>query len=259
MNNRNEENFRNALKTLVMAEPEKLAFFGGHEASGPVPPFVPERRQAPHSGRRRLYAYGMAAAAACFAVFVCVAAYGFVSGMPGAGLSGQGAGGGADASVPAHGAISQDGDGYVSREADGAASAGGDGAVSQGGDGYVSVGGDGAVSAGDDGAVSAGGDGAVSKGGDGAVSKGVDDSDSAEGPDTGAPGAEPGPATEGITEKVNDSGSQGGGEADDEGAKATASFSSQAGRPTPYVPIIGAVAAAALFVFFLIKRKQSAR
>ena len=75
MNNRTEDNFKDALKTLVANEPEKLAFFDGADKAV-IPPFVPrettEDRQkvVPFKRQRRRYMFGMVAAAACCIVFV---------------------------------------------------------------------------------------------------------------------------------------------------------------------------------------------
>ena len=46
MTDRNEENFKLALKSLVNDEPQKLAFFDGLDAEAGVPPFVPEIKTA---------------------------------------------------------------------------------------------------------------------------------------------------------------------------------------------------------------------
>ena len=77
MNNR-EDNFKEALKTLVTREPEKLAFFDGSDKAS-IPPFVPRetaedsRKTVPIKRQRRGYTLGMFAAAACCIVFVCSA------------------------------------------------------------------------------------------------------------------------------------------------------------------------------------------
>ena len=77
MNNRNEENFKNAIKTLVREEPEKLTYFNGVDKGGEIPQFFPNRKKVSNVGRRRLYSISMAAAAACIVVFAGVAAYSF--------------------------------------------------------------------------------------------------------------------------------------------------------------------------------------
>ena len=77
MNNR-EKNFKEALKTLVGSEPEKLAFFDG-SGKASIPPFVPEaktedlRKPAYVKRQRRGYMFGMVAAAACCIVFASAA------------------------------------------------------------------------------------------------------------------------------------------------------------------------------------------
>jgi len=83
----NEEKFKDTLKALVQDEPEKLAFFDGLEQPTAVPPFIPtgknERIQTDPSikTRRRHYTYGMAAAAACFIVFISITVAGLSSSM----------------------------------------------------------------------------------------------------------------------------------------------------------------------------------
>lgn len=81
MNNRTEDNFRETLKTLVIEEPQKLAFFDGLDADSAIPPFVPtdterngEDNRKKYSGRRKRHMFSMLAAAACSLVLVCMAA-----------------------------------------------------------------------------------------------------------------------------------------------------------------------------------------
>ncbi|MCL1896653.1 MAG: hypothetical protein FWG03_08915 [Clostridiales bacterium] len=108
MIDRNEENFKNALKTLVLAEPEKLAYFSEYEINIPVPQFAPSRKQVSITRKRRQYSYSMAAAAACFIVFVSATAYGFAPGTSGGGLAGPDEGAGTETAVPAPAGISQE-------------------------------------------------------------------------------------------------------------------------------------------------------
>jgi len=78
VNNR-EDNFKEALKTLVAGEPEKLAFFDG-SGKAAIPPFVQRdttedrRKTVSFKRQRRGYMFGMVAAAACCIVFVSAAA-----------------------------------------------------------------------------------------------------------------------------------------------------------------------------------------
>ena len=80
MINRTEDNFKEALKTLVTEEPEKLAFFDGAD-KGAIPPFIYDQTEDDTrtkvvnigAGRRRRNMFGMIAAAACSLVFVFAA------------------------------------------------------------------------------------------------------------------------------------------------------------------------------------------
>ncbi|MCL1896026.1 MAG: hypothetical protein FWG03_05710 [Clostridiales bacterium] len=188
MINRNEENFKNALKTLVLAEPEKLAYFSEHEINIRVPQFVPDRKQVSNTRKRRQYSYSMAAAAACFVVFASVAAYGFAPGTSGGGLPGPDEGAGMETAVPAPVGISQEaGDGDedpVSKES-------------------VTL----------------------------------------------------APVLEDAIEKA-DPELQIGGETEAAGTEATASYVFEKSRRTPVIPIAIAIAAAALFAIFFVKRKR---
>ena len=84
MKNRNEDNFREALKTLVRNEPDKLEFFSPLKFDDAIPPFYPQasgkeetgpaRNRVLNTVRRRRYNFSMAAIAACFVMFVSVAA-----------------------------------------------------------------------------------------------------------------------------------------------------------------------------------------
>ena len=69
MNNINEKDFRKAMKTLVIENPQKLEYFDGVSADDPIPPFVPreetiERKRKDVSRRRRFNAGLIASAAA---------------------------------------------------------------------------------------------------------------------------------------------------------------------------------------------------
>ena len=89
---RNEDMFRDALKELVLNEPEKLEFFDGIDANATVPAFVPAESNAPVSisikRKRRQYAYSMAAIAACFVLFISISVVGMPS-MPFGGASSE--------------------------------------------------------------------------------------------------------------------------------------------------------------------------
>jgi len=79
MNDINEKDFRKAIKTLVIENPQKIAYFDGISADDPIPAFVPreetiERKRKDVSRRRRYNAGLIASAAACF-VFVFFAIY----------------------------------------------------------------------------------------------------------------------------------------------------------------------------------------
>ena len=81
MSTNNEDKFREAIKGLVRDEPEKLSFYDGLESPSEIRPFSPATSgrhggtiPKPASVRRRSYQFGMAAAAACFVVFLTVAA-----------------------------------------------------------------------------------------------------------------------------------------------------------------------------------------
>ena len=90
MTDRIEDNFKVALKTLVLDEPEKLAFFDGAD-KGAIPPFVYEEVKEDtrtkvvsiNAGRRRRNMFGMLAAAACSLVFVFAAAINFNTDLAG--------------------------------------------------------------------------------------------------------------------------------------------------------------------------------
>ena len=94
MINKNEENFRSALKILVQNEPEKLAFFNVLRADSEIPPFVPieprpaetayrhRQKQISFAAKRRRYNFGMAAAAACLVAFLSLAVANSGPGMP---------------------------------------------------------------------------------------------------------------------------------------------------------------------------------
>ena len=77
MTDRTEDNFKEALQTLVANEPEKLAFYDGAD-KGAIPPFVYEEVKEDTrtkvvnagAGRRRRNMFGLLAAAACSLVFV---------------------------------------------------------------------------------------------------------------------------------------------------------------------------------------------
>ena len=275
MNNRNEENFKNALKTLVMAEPEKLAYFGGREANVQAPPFVPEFRtggqappvvpefrqggqappvvpefrqggqappvafdrrqgvQAPpysperkrvsNAGKRRQYTYSMAAAAACFVVFVLVAAYGFAPDMFGRGVAGPGGSGGTEGAVQAPGFVSQEGDDTGAlKEAVPPDPDDGDGPVTLAPDPDE---------------------------GDGPVTL-APDPDDGDGPVTLAP------EDDDFIGKGTDPETTDGGEADSAGGQAAAGYELEESRAVPYVPLAIAAAAASLFVVFFVKRRR---
>jgi len=106
MNYGNEENFKATLKALVNDEPKKLAFFDGQGYGAEIPPFIPsedsspipstERKQIQTVSRKRRYNFGMAATAACFVVFLSVAAVN-------SGLITQG--GGAGSSAPSSSSV----------------------------------------------------------------------------------------------------------------------------------------------------------
>ena len=82
IDSRNEDMFKDALKELVLNEPEKLEFFDGIDAMTTPPVFVPTEANAPISislkRKRRQYACSMAAVAACFIIFISLS----VVGMP---------------------------------------------------------------------------------------------------------------------------------------------------------------------------------
>ena len=94
----NEEDFRKAMKTLVLDEPEKLEFFGPLGADIDIPPFVPAEageRKSQGAARRRGYTFGMGAAAACFVLFLSITMIGFSQGGPESLFSFRSGGGGA--------------------------------------------------------------------------------------------------------------------------------------------------------------------
>jgi hypothetical protein len=96
MSTAGENKFKETLKTLVLSEPGKLSFYRGLEPLKGIPPFVPsaeyvKQTASEHAKRlekqqireaevcdrkakkRRKYAFGMAAAAACFVFFISIA------------------------------------------------------------------------------------------------------------------------------------------------------------------------------------------
>lgn len=81
MNKGHEEQFRQTLKTIVIDEPEKLAFFDGAGTDAGIPPFIPSEQQRQHvesyKKKRKYYNSGMTVAASFALVFLCVAALGF--------------------------------------------------------------------------------------------------------------------------------------------------------------------------------------
>jgi len=110
---RTEDNFKEALKTLVMDEPEKLDFFDGAD-KGAIPPFVPfvyeeikedtrTKVVSINAGRRRRNMFGMLAAAACSLVFVFAAAINFNTDIAGQTPIGGGAAPDSAITMPAPG------------------------------------------------------------------------------------------------------------------------------------------------------------
>lgn len=112
MNTNSEQNFKGALKELVTNETEKLSFFDVTGMEETIPPFVPEeetteRKQISGTAKRRRYSLGMAAAAACFVVFLCATIITYSSGI-GADITTQ------DAKPPAGEVPGEPDDGIIS-------------------------------------------------------------------------------------------------------------------------------------------------
>lgn len=86
MNTTKEEKFKETIKSLVHDEPEKLAFYKDLGPSSAIPLFVPSEKSTEETKylsvrtKKRRYAFGMAAAAACFVVFISIAIIGLAPG-----------------------------------------------------------------------------------------------------------------------------------------------------------------------------------